>query len=194
MRRLRNILVAVLLFATLASDSLAIEQFPQKREGFFIGAGLGWGNADANVTVVGDLQRKNGSTGNFRLGWAIRDNWVAGYEFSGFAAFFSQNSANDLRWVLTLSSLAVTWWPGNEGWYVRGGIGIATARVEVVTTGVVSQDQPGVGVMAAAGYEWRVMENLAIGPQAEYVYMDINGSLTENANFVSLSFQVTGYW
>ncbi|MCZ6767496.1 MAG: autotransporter domain-containing protein [bacterium] len=187
-------LISVIILATLSSDSHAIEQFPHKREGFFVGAGLGFGSAGADVTVVQELTRQNGGTGNVRMGWAIRDNLVAGVEFTGFAAFFSQQATDDLRWVLTLSSLAVTWWPGNMGLYVRGGAGIATSRVEVVTTGAQRQDNAGAGVLLATGYEWRLMENMAIGPQAEYVYMKIDGDLTKNANYVSFSLQLTGYW
>lgn len=187
-------LFLVVFLATLSSDVLAIEQFPHKREGFFVGAGLGFGNAGADVTVVEKLIRQSGGTGNVRMGWAIIDNLVAGFEFTGFAAFFSQQATDDLRWVLTLSSLAVTWWPGNRGLYVRGGAGIATSRVEVVTTGAQRQDKAGVGVLLAMGYEWRVTENMAIGPQAEYVYMNIDGDLTKNANYVSFSLQLTGYW
>lgn len=195
----KSIVGALLLTAWVSGggSAVAVEQHAHEREGFYIGAGLGWGSAGADLTVIEKVRRHGGGTGNFRLGWALRGDIVAGFEFSGWATEFTGGAGENRRWVFTVSSAAITYFPANVGAFVRGGIGFATSRVEE-TTGPdnkeVRQDHAGIGYILAAGYEFRFWPRAALAPQVEYAYLDINGDVTRDANYISLTIQLTGYW
>jgi outer membrane autotransporter protein len=103
---------------------------------------------------------------------------------------------------LTLSAVTfgVTYFPGNMGFFVRGGLGFASADATVAleTGGVfdVSGESvdTGLGILAATGYEWRLTDKFALGPQVELVYLAIDGDLVENAVVVDGSLQFNWYW
>ena len=57
----------------------------------------------------------------------------------------------------------------------------------------VQDDQAGWGVLAATGYEWRVAEEVALGPQVEFAYIDVAGNITNNVNYFSITAQLTWY-
>ena len=184
------------LFWLSAAPAAAFDEYPHTREGFFIGVGLGWGNAGADLTVVEKVDRESGGTGNFRLGWALGEYLALGFEFNAWASQFQGDTVSDLRWVFSLSSIALTAWPVKRGPYVRGGVGIGTTRVELDqgVDSIVRQDKAGTGYSIAVGYEVRIQEHAALGPQFEYAYLDIGGNITRDVNYFSLTIQLTGYW
>jgi hypothetical protein len=177
---------------------------PAHRTGFFIGFGMGLGMASwqwADPSEYGSSPSESAGTGNFRLGGAVRDDLVLGAEFQGWAKKWRiETSAGDRLGDATVQmgslTFAATWWPGNVGAYIRGGLGIGRARVELDdgNTSVTPDADTGLALLWALGYEWRVTDKFALGPQAEVVYLGVDGDIFGNATVLDGSIQFNWYW
>lgn len=190
MRRTIHVLAAVgILTMFMAPQVTALEEHPNVREAFVFGIGLGWGNAGASLNTVEGVDRQNGVTGDLMFGWAVRNNVVVGCEFDLWSQFF-----DDQRWVFNLSSVAVTFYPAG-GLFFSGGLGLGTSRVEFAESSGSNtvQDQAGVGYSLAGGYEFRIHEQIALAPKVKWVYLDINGDVTNNVDYFTVSIQLTWY-
>jgi hypothetical protein len=44
------------------------------------------------------------------------------------------------------------------------------------------------------GYEWRLTQKFALGPQVEFVYLNIGGDLVDTANFFDATLGFNWYW
>ena len=90
----------------------------------------------------------------------------------------------------------MTYFPQNVGVYIRGGIGVAAASVEVQPSGgpTVSDTEYGFGMIGAAGYEWRLTRKFALGPQLQWAYLNIDDQVTESIDFFSATLQANWYW
>jgi hypothetical protein len=184
------IIAALGLMSSLpARDLQAIESYPNAREAFVFGIGLGWGNAGANLTTVEKVDRENGIAGDLLLGWAVRNNIILGAEFDIWSQFF-----DDERWVFNLSAVALTYYPAG-GLFVSGGFGIGTSRVEFAGSGGenIVQDSGGLGYSLAGGYEFRILEDIALAPKVKWAYLEIDGNTVKNVDYVTVTIQLTWY-
>jgi hypothetical protein len=101
---------------------------------------------------------------------------------------------DDERWVFNLSALSLTYFPLGMGWFINGGLGLGTSRVEVSSSGqTIQQDMAGVGAFVGAGYEWWIHEEVALGPKIKWVYLDIDSDVTKSADYFSVMVQLTWY-
>ncbi|MFQ5511143.1 MAG: outer membrane beta-barrel protein [Candidatus Krumholzibacteriia bacterium] len=186
--------VLVLVAQLLATPALA-GSHAHSRNGFLLGLGLGWGNAGAEVQGL-NPDRANSGSGNFRLGWALNDRVTIGLENTAWIKDFEiAGTTADLRMTGTVTAFAVTVFPHNMGFYLRGGIGVATGAAKI-TSGNFTFDgtETGFGALASFGYEWRLAAKFALGPQFQYAYLNIDGDGTNSVDFVSLTGQATWYW
>ncbi len=55
-----------------------------------------------------------------------------------------------------------------------------------------SADETGLGVLAAAGYEWRVTRMFALGPHGEFTWMDLDD--VGSANMFGGALDFNWYW
>lgn len=198
----RYIFVAiVLLVVALAMPVLAGTHAPD-RTGFFVGFGVGGGNAYAEPGTnapplgVSDVDRESGGSGNFRFGWAVSDRATIGLESTAWLKSYNISGTTiDATITMNVTTFAVTYFPGNAGFYLRGGLGFGTAAVKYEQGGAsVSGNTVGLGLVAASGYEWRLTEKFALGPQLQYAYLGVDNEDLDTANFVSLTAQMTWYW
>lgn len=191
--------VIVLCLVVMAASVVAVPavagDHPQDRTGFFIGLGAGWGNMGADLEAF-DTDRENSVSGNFRFGWAVANNIAIGLESSSWVKKYDINgTSTDLNLLASVTTFAVTVFPGNMGLYLRGGLGFATAREQLEGGGnTVSQTENGLGLLGAVGYEWRLTQKFALGPQAQWAYLNIGDQGINNVDFVSLTAQATWYW
>ncbi|MCH7548950.1 MAG: autotransporter domain-containing protein [Candidatus Krumholzibacteriota bacterium] len=97
-------------------------------------------------------------------------------------------------------TLGATYFPGNIGLYVRGGVGAAIGRSDVDEITATLLQVPGEttefgpALLAAVGYEWRVTDRFAVGPQVEITYAAIDGDLIGEPLVVDGSIQFNWYW
>lgn len=179
-----------MVMVVLAAGSAFAGKYPHDHRGFFIGFNLGGGTADINVDDA-DTDREWGGTGNFRLGGAIKDNLLLGGEGTGW---IKEEDGNTL--ALSTFLFAVTYYPGNEGFFLRAGMGFGTSSFEADAGDgfTLSKDETGFALAAAAGYEWRLTKKFAIGPQVEFNYLNIGGDLVDTANFFDATLGFNWYW
>jgi len=195
MTRALAIVLCLVIAGTSAVVSPALAgDHPQSRTGFFVGFGLGWGNMGADLGSI-NAERQNSVSGNFRFGWAVLENLTIGLETSSWTKNYEIDANTDLNLLANVTTFAMTLFPGNMGLFVRGGLGFSSARTEITIGGTsVDQTEYGLGALGAVGYEWRLTEKFALGPQAQWTYLNIDDQALDSIDFVSLTAQATWYW
>ncbi len=162
---------------------------PHARTGFYIGFGVGAGNAG----IKNGADRETGADGMFRLGWAVRHDLVIGYEGSAWTRTENQFGI-DVTSTFSVSVLAVTYYPNNHGIFLKAGIGFARATLEAAQGSLkVSNDDDGLGLLGALGFEWRLTRKFAMGPEVQFAYLDVGG-LVDAANYIDGLLTFNWYW
>src|SRR5207237_1744180 len=114
--------VAVLLAGLCAAASAARAQYPQRRDGFWIGFGRGYGSSQVTCDSCRRVSRQGGLTGFLKLGGAPSRNLLIGAALNGWA--HSDGSATE-RMANVTASLYL--YPRRRsGFFVTGGIGFST--------------------------------------------------------------------
>lgn len=186
----------IIIFFSVTAQPVRGELQPHARTGLYLGVGAGYGNAGANVTLVDELDRESGGTASFRIGWMVREDLAVGVESTLWTRPGKGDVATELSWTFSVTTLAATYFPGRGGAYVRCGVGVGTTSVELIISDEIlaSNVETGMGIAAAAGYEWRVTKHFALAPQFEFAYLEINDEITNNVDFFTLTVQGTWYW
>jgi hypothetical protein len=162
---------------------------PHDRNGFMIGFSVGGGSQG----VEDEDEREGSGTGNFRIGYAVQPDLVVAFEGSGWTKTFD-TAFGEATWTFSTAAAALTWYPGGQGAFLRGGVGVGTASVEVDTGPfTVSDDESGLGLLGAAGYEWRLTSKFALGPHAEFTWMDLSDEVG-SANMFGGGLDFDWYW
>jgi hypothetical protein len=60
-------------------------------------------------------------------------------------------------------------------------------------SGKLGLDDNGFGLLGAFGYEWRLTPKFAMGPEVEFVYLNVGGEFGA-ANYVSGTWMLNWYW
>ena len=190
MNTLQLVAVAALATALYAGTAFAGSN-PQDHHGFFIGFNLGAGTAQ--IKSDGDTSDHEwGGAGNFRLGGAVKNNLLLGGEFTGWTRDQDGSTVS-----LSTALFAVTYYPAQDkGFYVRGGMGFGTSHFSYDAGNgfTKSKDESGFALALASGYEWRLTRKFALGPQAEFNWLDISGDLVDTANFFDVTLGFNWYW
>ena len=202
MKRYIAACASVLLLSLFAAGSARAESHEHTRSGFFIGFGFGMGNAawDWVDPTIGDNASEGSGVGNFRLGGALRDNLILGLEFNAWSKTWdvvntSGAKLGEFNITLSMVTLGATWFPGNMGWFLRGGLGFASAVPEIKSDGfTVDTNDGGFGLLLATGYEWRLTDKFALGPQVELAYLGMEGDVFKNPTIIDGSLQFNWYW
>jgi hypothetical protein len=129
------------------------------RDGFFLGfgAGLGWAKVSDDE---GPSDRDGSWTVNLRLGKAIGDRMLAGAELNGWF-----ESEEDVSVSLFDATLALYYYPVDDGVFVKGGLGLSRGDVDV---GSETASGIGVGVMLGVGYDFAIGTSTAVTPTATF--------------------------
>ena len=186
----RLVLAGVIAAGALAASAREVlaTTYANDRNGFMIGFGVGGGS----LGIQDGDEREGAGIGDFRIGYAVRPDLVLAFEGDGWTKQFT-SGLGDVTWTFSTGTAALTWFPGAGGGYLRGGVGVGVASAELKTGGLtISDDESGVGVAAAAGYEWRLTRKFALGPQAEFFWMDLDQ--LGSANMIGGSLNFDWYW
>jgi len=190
---------AVVALAVTAGGALAIE--PHERNGFLIGFNLGGGSAEveweADDLVLSSDDRENGGAGNFRIGYAMTPEVALAFEAHAWARTYDIGAGNEATVSFSVAGPSVTWWPGGQGFFLRGTIGVGRIRVEVDTGPLtVTGEDSGLGLALGLGYEWRLTRKFALGIELDGGSVDAGevdgGDL--KANFANLTAALNWYW
>jgi hypothetical protein len=176
-----GLLLPLLLVPALAGAG----KWPHERDGWLLGLNLGGGTAGVNFSSV-DTEREGGGAGNFRVGYAFQNQFAVGLEGSAWT-----KNENDQTVTFSFGGPAFTYYPGSQGFYVRGAIGAGTAKWEAESGGVTySVSDTGFGAHGGMGYEFRLARKFALGPQVDFSYAKVNDDLSVNY----WNFTVGGNW
>jgi hypothetical protein len=180
-----------------ATDAFAGK--PHDRTGFYIGFGVGAGTAGWNwAEDAGGGDAAEGSfVLDFRLGWAVKDNLVMGLENSTWAKNYAvAGTPVEATFTFNATTFGLTYFPGNMGLYLKGGLGFGQGTGEIDLGGGfnLAQSDPGFALLGAFGYEWRLTDKFALGPQVEAFYIKPDGEVFDNATVVDATVQLNWYW
>jgi len=145
-----------------AAAPAAWAQYPQRREGFWIGFGLGYGSANVACDGCGSGPRTGGVTAFVKLGGTPSPNLLIGGAINGWS--HPSGGATETMGNVTAS---LYYYPvARGGFFLTGGLGFSDYRVD--TSPVV--DGTGWGFTAGVGYDIRVGRNVSLTPVANFAY------------------------
>ena len=159
---------ALVLVATDASEASA--QNPD-REGFFIGFGAGVGS----LGVDQESDRESSAAGYLKVGTALNEKVLLGAEFSGWV-----KEEGGVNLTVSFATASAYLYPNPEnGFFVKGGLGIAT--IDVGLGGFGSVRQNGRAATVGAGYDIGLGARFGLTPYIDYHYGSFNDG---NANLL----------
>jgi len=179
------VLTAIL---TLATTSVAqAGSHPHERDGVLLGFNLGAGTAGVNFTGV-DSDREGGFAGGLRVGYAFTPELAVGLD----GTFWSKEVDNE-TWSFDVGAASLTYYPGAGGFFVRGGVGVGTMEFKTESGGVTfSASDDGFGFLLGTGYEWRLSQKFALGPEIDYSYAKVSDDIS--LNFVNFTAGLNWYF
>jgi outer membrane protein with beta-barrel domain len=176
MRRMGSLIVAVAI-VVLASPPARAGSYPNLRQGWLVGLGMGGGSAEV-TDASGGSGRETGFAGSFRVGYAF--NPTISLELGSNAWVKDENGTTV---TFSFAGPTLNFYPGATGLVLRGGVGAGT--VDLSTSfggGTFSASESGLGLSVGAGYEFRVTRRFALGPQVDFTWTDQDSYNTNHIN------------
>lgn len=151
------------LVVGLVSAGSLMAQAP-RRQGFWLGAGLGYGSLGVGCSGCDGLGREGALSGYLKLGGTVNPSLRLGFESNGWV-----KSENGVTLTSGLGAGTVTVYPAPaSGFFVKGGAGVSYAKVDV--SGFGSSSETGWGGIAGLGYDVPIGRTLYLTPVANWVY------------------------
>jgi hypothetical protein len=143
------------------------------RDGFFIGFGLGGGSF--GCTDCGD--RQSGVSGHFKLGGAVSERVLLGFESSGWT-----KEEQGARLTHANASLIAQFYPAPaSGFFMKGGLGWSRLEVSATGGGVsFGGGTNGLGLTAGLGYDVRVGNSFSVSPYGMFGWGNFDGGSAQN--------------
>lgn len=161
----RSLLVGAAALFLSAGVAQAQSAKPQTRQGFNISFGLGGGSGQLTTDQGSNSDRKTGGTMYLNIGGTVMPNLTLGGEINGWT--HSEN--NQTGTFATMMAVAHYYPMLTNGWYVTGGLGVASAQAKDDNTGD-KLESNGLGLEIGTGYDWRLGTNFSLSPYFQYVY------------------------
>jgi hypothetical protein len=147
---------------------------PHAREGFWIGVGLGAGSLGCEVC---EGERETSWSGNLKLGGTINRRFLLGVETNGW---YKSESGVTLTYG-NMSAVGYFYPSETSGFYLKGGLGIATLGVEVDEFG--SDSETGGGAVVGLGYDARVGRMFSLTPYLNFMAGSFDGGTANVVQF-----------
>lgn len=155
-------ILAVLSVVSSVTASAAQAQYARRRDGFWIGFGLGYGSANISCDSCASGPRTGGIAGFVQLGGTVNRHVRIGGAVHAW--WHSDGIATE-----TLSNVgaALYYYPDvRSGFFLSGGLGLSNYHVDSSP----SFDGWGWGFTAGAGYDVRVGRDVSLTPAVTYAY------------------------
>ena len=154
--------VVTLLAGLSCAASAAQAQYPQRREGFWIGFGLGYGSANVSCDNCISGSRTGGPTLFLKLGGTPSRDLLIGASFNGWT--HDLNGANETMGNVTAS---LFYYPvTTSGFFLTGGLGFSAYNINSSP----EVNGSGWGFTGGVGYDVRVGRNISLTPVVNYTY------------------------
>ncbi len=191
-------LALLLVTVTLAVNAAAE---PHVRNGLY--AGFGYGGNWAKLELANSQKAEWTGTWSVRAGWALKQDLLLGAEYTRWAKDYAiATLQGDIPYEVTLSGavMALTYFPGNEGFMLRVGGGVAMAEINItpppqfsIPAESISPD-PGFALLAGLGYEARLTEKFALGADFSMLYLAVSDAGFDRAYVYGLNVDFNWYW
>ena len=171
-----------LLTTMLATSAFA--QHAQTRQGFWVGAGMGYGSLGLTCnTCTEDVGRTGSVSGYVKLGGTLRQNILLGVEMNGWT-----KSEGAGRVTMGNFSGAAYWYPmATQGLFLKAGAGYSNLSAD---DGFNSASDGGFGFLGGLGYDIRAGRNLSITPVANWYRGGFNNG---SANVLEFGVGITSH-
>ena len=162
MRTVPRFLAPLTVLTLIGVSPSAGQGRPQTRDGFWIGFGLGYGEAGFSCTGCVDIDRESGFTSFIKLGGTLNEKVLLGADITGWTKEISGST-------LTLGNLTGTvfFYPSPQsGLFLKGGVGFSV----FTESNADEVSGTGVGLTVGLGYDLRVGRNVSLTPLADFVW------------------------
>lgn len=163
MGRAARVLALAGVLSFIASAAQA--QYAQRRDGFWIGFGLGYGSADVSCDNCASGDRLGGVTGFLKLGGAPSRNVLIG----GTVNAWSRSSGGATETMGNVTASVSVYPVPASGLFLTGGLGFSNYDLDTSP----SVSGTGWGLTAGVGYDIRVGRNVSLTPVVNFVYSGV---------------------
>lgn len=155
--RSRSFLPAVSVLSVLVFLASSPLQAQQAREGFWGSFGVGW----ATLGCSDCDDRIEGTGAAISLGGTLSPKWQLGGSANNW-----YKSEDNTTLTVTLVSVAAKFYPSERGgFYLMGGVGIASIDAQIGDDGLnLSGRETGTGILLGLGYDIRIGRNVSLTP------------------------------
>jgi hypothetical protein len=151
----------VVMLVALAGVARAVRaQYPQRRDGFWIGFGLGYGSANVWCDNCQAGPRTVGVTGFLKFGGSPSQHLLIGAAINGW----SHDHVGATETMANLSGSLYFYPTARSGLFFTGGLGLSAYHVNTVP----AWDGTGWGLTLGAGYDIRVGRDVSLTPVVNY--------------------------
>ncbi len=154
--------IVVLLTALSCAASEAEAQYPQRRDGFWFGFGLGYGSSNVTCNTCGSGPRVDGVSGFVKLGGTPSRNLLIG----GAINVWGHSDGVATETMTNLTANLYLYPDPRSGLFVTGGLGFSNYHVDVDP----AYDGTGWGFTGGVGYDIRVGRDVSLTPVVNYMY------------------------
>jgi len=169
--RITVALLLGLVAGVCQSDPLSAQA--PARSGFFIGFGLGAGS----LGVEDASEREASASGYFTIGGALNDKVLLGAESS---AWVKEEDGVTVT-SAALNAVAYVYPNPTGGFFLKGGLGVATLEVDGGAFG--SASETGTALTLGAGYDIGFGGRFGLTPYGAFVYSKFDGGSTNLIHF-----------
>jgi hypothetical protein len=151
----------VVMLVALAGVARAVRaQYPQRRDGFWIGFGLGYGSANVWCDNCRAGPRTGGVTGFLKFGGSPSQHLLIGAAINGW----SHDNVGATETMANLTGSLYFYPTARSGLFFTGGLGLSAYHVNTVP----AWDGTGWGLTLGAGYDIRVGRDVSLTPVVNY--------------------------
>ncbi len=152
---------------TICATETGLAQRPQKRQGFWIGAGFGYGSLARTCDACQNLPGEPGLSGFLKLGVTAAPQLLMGVEANGWRKTIQGTTVT----AVNASVVSYVYLKPTSGFFFKGGLGVSYYREDVaVKTPEDTASTTGFGLTAGLGYDYRVADNISLTPVANFTF------------------------
>jgi hypothetical protein len=197
MTNLRNVLLALAMF-TLLAGSASAAGYSNVRDGWMYGLNLGWGwtRVEADDTTNGSNPKSDWEddlAGGLRVAFCPSETFAYGLDFSGWADYAGAFDTKAF-WILAQAH----WFPGGQGFFLRGGAGLGSMSVSYLPVGYprITESAGGLAWGGGVGWEARVSPSFAMGIAWDYRWTNVGemAAILDNVTAENQMFTFSFTW
>jgi hypothetical protein len=205
----KSLVFAVMIIITQMFSGISFAKIgdsEHQKSSWYIGFGLGSGRGYIEGDSFQDLFDKIGPDAetsptiffNFGVGGILTPQWHLGFDITAIrqqATYELYRQSADASFQINNYLLAATFYPMNEGFFLRGGIGLSAFQFTLTgdVEDEISESYSGTGFLIGTGYDFWLGKTFNLGIHADYSKQSYSDSeAPDDTNFFAI--YVSFYW